>query len=161
MIRFGIDFGGVIVKQLVLKHDNDTALTGSENINVALPGVFEAIKKIVSICDGQVWIVSKAGPSMQVLTKNWLEAVDFFSRTGMRADHVRFCLEREDKRGICRELEISHFVDDRIHIMQILRHTVPNLYLFGEEGKEHLCPPWSTFVCTWNQILELLLSSQE
>ena len=55
----------------------------------------------------------------------WLQSVDFFSRTGLHKDPLRFCLQREDKASICRELEITHFIDDRVHLMQILRGVFP------------------------------------
>ena len=69
---------------------------------------------------------------MQELTLSWLQSVDFFSRTDLQPDHVCFCLQREDKENICRGLRITHFIDDRVHIMQILRRVVPRLCLFGE-----------------------------
>jgi hypothetical protein len=89
----------------------------------------------------------------------WLRAVGFFARTGLADDHVRFCLEREGKEAICRELGISHFVDDRIHVMQILRHAVPHLYLFGGEEEERACPPWATFVSDWPRVVAAVAST--
>lgn len=155
----GIDFGGVIVKNRKLSPNEDTGLVGTDKAEVAQDGVFEAIREIVLICDGLVWIVSKAGPRMQSRTREWLNAVDFFSRTGLDPYNIRFCLERQEKERICHELRIGHFIDDRIHVMQILRHTVPHLYLFGERGDERLCPPWATFVSDWAEIVSLLKSS--
>ena len=147
--RVGIDFGGVIVRNRKQIPREDTNLADSDQAEVAHDGVFEAIRGIVSFCDGHVWIISKAGPHMQKKTRAWLDAVDFFSRTDLDPDHVRFCLERQEKETLCRELKISHFVDDKVHVMQILRHTVPHLYLFGEHGGEGICPPWATFVFGW------------
>ena len=98
---------------------------------------------------------------MQARTRTWLDSTDFFSLTGLAPENVRFCLERQEKASICRDLNISHFVDDRIHIMQILRHTVPNLYLFGESGGEQYCPPWATFVSGWPQLVDLVTESIE
>jgi len=154
MRRFGIDFGGVIVKTRKQMPGEDTDLAGCEREEVAHDGVFEAVRKIVSVLDGQVWIVSKAGLRMQARTLAWLESVDFFSRTDLKPDHIRFCLEREEKEGICKELKITHFVDDRIHVMQILRIAVPHLFLFGNVGEERSCPPWATFVSDWSKIVE-------
>jgi hypothetical protein len=48
---------------------------------------------------------------------------------------------------------ISHFIDDRVHIMQILRGVVPHLCLFGEPGAERFYPPWVTFARSWPQVL--------
>jgi hypothetical protein len=91
---------------------------------------------------------------MQERTLAWMQSVDFFSRTGVQPDHVCFCLQREDKGLICRELGISHFIDDRVHIMQILRGVVPHLCLFGEPGAERFCPPWATFATNWPQVVD-------
>jgi hypothetical protein len=125
MARVGIDFGGVIVRNRKLTRGEDTGLAGSDKVAIAQDGVFDAIREIISICEGRVWIVSKAGPRMQARTRAWLDTVDFFSRTGLDVEHVRFCLERQEKGTICRELGVTHFVDDHVHVMQILRHTVP------------------------------------
>lgn len=144
--RVGIDFGGVVVRNRKLVRGEDTGLAGFHKAEAAQAGVFEAFREIISICGGRVWIISKARPRMQARTQAWLDTVDFFSRTGLEADHVRFCLERQEKEAICRELEISHFIDDHVHVMQILRHTVPHLYFFREKDGERYCPPWATLV---------------
>jgi hypothetical protein len=134
--RIGIDFGGVIVRNLHEDTGEDTRLQSSSGSEAARDGAFVAIRHLCSACDGRVWIVSKAGPPMQERAQTWLQSVDFFSRTGLQPDHVRFCLQREDKATVCRDLEITHFIDDRVHIMQILRGVVPHLCLFGESGTE-------------------------
>jgi hypothetical protein len=129
--RIGIDFGGVIVRNLHEDTGEDTSLQNSSGAEAARYGAFDAVRQLCSACDGRVWIVSKAGPRMQERTLSWLQSVDFFSRTGLQPDHVSFCLQRQDKATICRDLEISHFIDDRVHVMQILRGAVPHLCLFG------------------------------
>jgi hypothetical protein len=151
--RIGIDFGGVIVRNLREDRGEDTSLQNSSASEAARDGAFEAIRLLCSAFDGRVWIISKAGPRMQERTLAWLQSVDFFSRTGLEPDHVRFCLQRQDKASICRELEISHFIDDRVHIVQILRGVVPHFCLFGEPGAERFCPPWATFASTWPEVM--------
>jgi hypothetical protein len=74
---------------------------------------------------------------------------------------VRFCLQREDKASICREVEIRHFIDDRVHVMQILRGVVPHLCLFGEPGAERLCPPWSFFASSWAEVIDWVTCSPQ
>jgi hypothetical protein len=151
--RIGIDFGGVIVRNLHEDTAEDTSLQSSSGSDAARAGAFDAIRQLCSACDGRVWILSKAGPRMQERTLSWLQSVDFFSCTLMQPDHVRFCLQREDKETICRNLEITHFIDDRVHIMQILRGVVPHLCLFGEPGQERFCPPWATFATNWPEVV--------
>ncbi len=51
----------------------------------------------------------------------------------MCAEHVRFCRERPQKLPICAELGITHFIDDHMEIMDVLRPIVPHLYLFGQD----------------------------
>lgn len=153
---FGIDFGGVIVKTRKQILGEDTSLEDLDNAEIARAGVFEAIREIVSFFDGRVWIVYKAGSRMQERTRLWLDRERFFSRTALDPAHIRFCRERQEKEKICQELGITHFVDDRVHLMQILRSTVPNLYLFGEPGDERFCPPWAIFVSTWSDLLSLV-----
>lgn len=107
----GNDFDGVIVKAYG-RGQQDTALTGAEDAQLAMPGVFEVVKQLVDHCDGDVWIVSKARSRMQTRTRNWLETVRFYGRTGLPREQLIFCLNRADKEPICRELEVTHFIDD-------------------------------------------------
>jgi hypothetical protein len=151
--RIGIDFGGVIVRNLHEDTGEDTSLQNSSGEQAAIDGALDAIRQLCSACNGQVWIVSKASPRMQERTLSWLQSVHFFSCTGLQPDHVRFCLQREDKATICRELEITHFIDDRVHVMQILRGVVPQLCLFGAPGAERFCPPWATFATNWSEVV--------
>ena len=67
--RIGIDFGGVIVRNRKLVRGEDTGLAGSDKALVVQDDVFDAIREIISICEGRVWIISKAGPRMQARTR--------------------------------------------------------------------------------------------
>jgi hypothetical protein len=151
-MKVGLDFGGVIVKPRHGPKRQETRLEGREHIELAHEGVFDAVRDMVSYTSGAVWIVSKAGPRTQSITRDWLDAVDFYSRTGFSRDQLRFCLERSEKETICRAVGITHFVDDRLHVMQILRHCVPNLFLFGAEEARRFCPPWACFVTNWAEL---------
>lgn len=77
----------------------------------------------------RIWLVSKCYPNTQERTRHWLEHQRFFERTGIPNDHLRFCLKWFEKAPICRELGITHFVDDRLDILGSLE-TVPRRYLF-------------------------------
>ncbi len=153
-IRLGLDFGGVIVKAHDRNACEDTTLSFADRMDVAHDGALEGIKTMVSLTGGAVWIVSKAGPKMQQITRDWLDAVDFYSKTSMARDHLCFCEERPQKETICTFLNITHFVDDRLHIMQILRHCVPNLLLFGTEKIRRFCPPWASLVTNWPELMK-------
>ncbi len=154
--RIGLDFGGVIVRSRASIEGEDTRLAEGEGAEVALPGAFEGVRELVAMCGGEVWIVSKAWPRMQARTLAWLDAAAFHERTGLDRGHVRFCLERADKAGICRELGITHFVDDQMEVLEALRGTVPHLYRFGEPGEGADPPPWATCVSEWPELVRSL-----
>lgn len=158
-LRIGLDFGGVVVVSKPRIPGEDTKLLATDGDEAAQPGMFDAVRTLVATAHGAVWIVSKAGPGMQERTLGWMDAVDFHTRTGLARDHVHFCRERSEKKPICSELGITHFVDDRIHIMQILRGSVPNLYLFGRLGEGHACPPWATPVVDWEQVIARIVGT--
>lgn len=87
--RIGIHLGGVIVRNLQEVTGKDTSLQNSSGEQPA------------PACEGRVWIATKAGPRMQDRTLAWLQSVVSFSRTVMQLNHLRFCLQREDKASIC------------------------------------------------------------
>ncbi|GAA3386857.1 hypothetical protein [Cryptosporangium minutisporangium] len=117
-------------------------------------GVFEILPRIVERFDGRVWIVSKCGPKTQQRTLQWLEHHDFYRRTGVPEGNVRFCRQRPDKAIHCRELAITHFVDDRIDVHRALRGLVPNLYLYGPQAEP--APDWVRPVATWAEADQLV-----
>jgi hypothetical protein len=160
-MRIGLDFGGVIVKPHHSNDAEDTSLKGTGQIEVAHDGMLDGVRAMVTQTGGAVWIISKARPKMQEATRAWLNAVNFFSQTGMPPENLRFCLERSEKKGICEELAITHYVDDRIHIMQILRYSVPHLFMFGPNENRRFVPPWAAFATSWPELVgKVLVSSR-
>lgn len=113
----GIDFGGVIIPTIGQIRGEDTQFSGDFRATPPNRGAVEEIRALVAAFHGNVWIVSKAGPRMQTRTLNWIHHQDFSSRTGLNETHVRFCRECADKQPICADLGITHFVDDRVHVM--------------------------------------------
>lgn len=87
-----------------------------------------------------VWIVSKCGERIQRRTLRWLDHHDVYERTGLPRGNVRFCRQRAEKASHCRELGITHFIDDRADVLSHLRGLVPNLYLFGAQTRP--IPGW-------------------
>ena len=127
--RIGIDIGRVIMAATDRSGRADTSfLQGSEANAMQTPpneGAFSAIRELVARTNANVWLVSKAGPRIQNLTRKWLAHWDIFRKTGLPEEHVRFCLERRDKAAHARELRLSQFIDDRIDVHQHLRGIVP------------------------------------
>jgi hypothetical protein len=123
-------------------------------------GALESLRAVVQMGKFQeVWIVSKCGPKVQKLTLEWLGALDFWCVTGIPQDHIRFCLEFWGKDPICRDLGVTHFVDDRPKVLNCL-HTVDNLIAFNPKPKaisDYKQPRPMAVVANWQEALQLLL----
>ncbi|HEY8544349.1 MAG TPA: hypothetical protein VIL36_04845 [Acidimicrobiales bacterium] len=117
--------------------DEDTTfLDGGHEAAMATPpmaGAFEALAQLVERFEGRVWLVSKCGERIEARTRAWLAHHRFHERTGIPADHVRFCRRRPDKAVHCRELAITDFVDDRPDVLGYLEGVVERRYLFGPQ----------------------------
>ncbi|MFL6665378.1 MAG: hypothetical protein ACJ8G7_24685 [Rhizobacter sp.] len=139
MTRLGIDIGRVLIAPDSPDGKADTSfIGGSLEAALATPpyqGMFDAVPDLVRMFEGQVWLVSKAGPRVQEKTRHWLRHHSFFERTGIAPSNLRFCLERAQKAEHCRDLAITHFVDDRLDVLGHLEGVVPNRFLFGPQKK--------------------------
>ena len=158
--RIGIDIGKVIMAPIKGGRADTSFLSGG--LEKALktppsPGAFKGVGELVSAFAGRAWLVSKAGPNVQHKTKQWLKHWDFYGKTGLPRTHLRFCLERAQKAGHCRQLKITHFIDDRLDVLKHLRGLVPNLYLFGEQPRLETVPDWVTHVIDWQATTDTLL----
>lgn len=160
--KIGIDIGRVIIGP-VIGGKADTSFLGG-TLEKALetppsPHAFESIAKLVEIFGGHAWLVSKCGPNVQQKTKAWLRHWNFHNITGLPAGNVRFCLERPQKAHHCKQLKLTHFIDDRLDVLQHLRDLVPNLYLFGEQPKLEEIPEWVSHVENWPATVDAIASS--
>jgi hypothetical protein len=159
-MKLGIDFGKVIMEPVLNGKADTSFLGGSFEQAMHTPAserAFEVIAVLVKAFNGQVWIVSKCGPSVQNKTRAWLEHWDFCSKTGMPAANVRFCLQRHEKVGICNELGITHFIDDRLDVLEPMSGCVSSLYLFGEQPQELQLPEGMVHVLNWTDVEKALL----
>src|SRR5215472_6675524 len=99
--RLGIDIGKVIIDGPAHPGGGDTAFFhGDEAAMIATPemdGAVAAIGRLAALLDGRAWLVSKCGPRVQARTLRWLDGHDFYQRTGLSPDHVRFCRTRPEK----------------------------------------------------------------
>jgi hypothetical protein len=158
----GIDIGRVIIGAADASGRADTSfLSGGEEGALATPaseGAFDAIAELTRAFAGRVWLVSKCGPRIQQLTRRWLRRHAFYQRTGMREDRVRFCLARPQKREHCLEIGATHFIDDRLDVLEHLAGTVPHLYWFGHQSAPRRAPAWAQPVRDWSETRALVLS---
>jgi hypothetical protein len=125
----------------------------------ASPCLWDVLPAIVDVFERRVWLVSKAGARIEALTRRWLAHHDFFARAGMAPDAARFCRKRPEKRDHALVLGLTHFIDDRVDVLQALRGAVPHLYLFGAQSGP--LPAFATHVPDWLAVHECLVSDVE
>jgi hypothetical protein len=154
----GVDFGRVIMSPADGDGAPDTRfLVMPEADAVAIappPDAFAVLAGLVRLFEGRVWVVSKAGPRIQGLTRRWLEHHQFHERTGVARDAVRFCRERKEKRVHAEKLRLTHFIDDRVDVLAHLTGVVPHRYLFGPQAQ---VPAWAVHVADWAAVRAALL----
>ena len=153
--RLGIDIGRVIIDGSHHPSGNDTAFfNADEPTMLATPEMPHAITQLVEAFENRVWLVSKCGPRVQQRTLRWLDAHDFYTRTGLPPDHVRFCRSRADKRLHCQELALTHFIDDRTDVHEAIHGTVAHQYLFGPQPRP--APHYTRTVTNWPETWEAI-----
>ena len=148
--RIGVDIGRV----LIAGDGPDTSFFKSDEESLRVPaveGAFDGVASLVGKFAGRVWLVSKCGTKIQKRTLAWLNAHDFWKQTRLPEDHVRFCKERPQKALHARELGLTHFIDDRVDVLEAL--DLPHRYLFGALT----APAGMIPVAGWPQLLEKLL----
>ena len=159
--RLGIDIGRVIIDGPAHPGGGDTAFfRGSEAVMLATPemaGSVAAISRLVDLFAGRVWLVSKCGPRVQARTLRWLAGHDFYRRTGLPPDHVRFCLTRPEKRIHCEQLSLTHFVDDHPEVHTAIRGYVDHHYFFGPQGES--VPGFGSHARDWVEAEALIRAS--
>jgi hypothetical protein len=161
--RLGIDIGRVIIDGSAHPAGGDTAFfDGDEATMLAtpeMPGAVDAIAALVPLFGGRVWLVSKCGPRVQARTLRWLDGHDFYRRTGLPREQVRFCRTRPDKRIHCVQLGLTHFVDDHPEVHAAIRGTVEHQYFFGPQRKA--VPGYGIHTPTWASITNLLTHAHD
>jgi hypothetical protein len=134
--RLGIDFGGVLIGASTDEaSDGVSFLSAHHDAAMSVPPellAFETVAAAVSRTEGQVHLVSKCSPRVEVLTRAWLTHHRFFDRTGVRRDQLVFVPKRPDKRVVAERLGLTHFVDDRLDVLEAMVGVVPNLLWFGQ-----------------------------
>lgn len=157
-MKLGIDVGRVLIRPEDADGADTSFIGGSLEDALNTPpydGMFDVVPRLVEKFGGEAWIVSKCGPAIQHKTLRWFEHHRFFERTGISPERVRFCLKRPDKAVHCRQLGITHFIDDRTDVLQAMMGVVPNLYLFGPQRKR--IPDSMQPVATWQAVADALL----
>lgn len=161
-MKFGVDIGGITIDRV--NNTTDTSFSGDRYLEThAVPGVFDALHVLNHRkFKGEIYFIPKCGEVVEEKTVHWLEYNQVFRRTCIDPSHIFFCRERKDKAVICKELGITHFVDDRLEVLGYLKGIVPYRFLLNsqseevQEHKQHLVDV--TKVDSWLELKEQLLA---
>ncbi|MGC1184369.1 MAG: hypothetical protein WBA31_04350 [Candidatus Dormiibacterota bacterium] len=154
----GVDVGGVIIDRA--SEDSDTSFFGENYLlTPPVPGAFKELGDLTLRFGRRVHVISKCGPSVEGKTRSWLRSHDFFEITGIPTDNLHFVRTREEKAPICEALGVTHFIDDRVDVLQSMT-SVRNrvLFLGGNPPAMHPSdiPIYLAAARTWQEITALI-----
>jgi len=120
-----------------------------------VPGVLGSLVRLRARFGSQVYLIStnirRRREALEILDKHGI--LHFVGR-----DRVVMCETDAAKADTCRELGISHFVDDRLEVLELLG-TVARRYLFqSDSGASPALPANMLRVSSWSAIERDLLS---
>lgn len=151
----GVDVGGVIIDKV--NDGTDTSFFSDNYLKTtAVPDAFETLAKLNEIFKGNVVIVSKAGKNTASKTLKWMQHHNFHNITKIPDGKIYFCQKRAEKAPICEKLGITHFIDDKLEVLNYLT-TVPHKYLFmaDKKDKEAAKSPIE-IMDSWQEVLKLV-----
>ncbi|MEK7211914.1 MAG: hypothetical protein AAB731_04735, partial [Patescibacteria group bacterium] len=110
--KLGVDIGRVIIDR---PRDAPRAQTGDALLADVVPDAIISLHRLATErFHDRIFLVSKCGARRQEETLLWLIKSRFYDLTGIWPSHTYFCRQRHEKADICRNLGITHFVDDRL-----------------------------------------------
>jgi hypothetical protein len=157
----GIDLGNVIIDHLGFGTTPEFFQTGDYNTIPPVPGVMEALGKLQTRFNGNIFVVYKATDVADEKILSWMKANDFYNRTGVLPSNVHRTQFGRDKSSLCVKYKATHFVDDRLEVLGHLVGKVKHLYLFRPQEQEvsefrQTLPHVQQFM-SWDELLTVLL----
>jgi hypothetical protein len=157
----GIDINGVIIGQA----DKEIMQSKSGWAHLFIPAVEGSFQAISALADrffrDRIYLVSRARGDAKKRRLDWLEKHEFYRQTGTKTENVLFCADRVPKIAICQRLGITHFIDNRVRVLEALTG-VTNRYLFlpgDPETGTVASPPGIIDVRSWPEIVRKILGT--
>jgi hypothetical protein len=154
-MKIGIDIGGVLTGAAT---QEDTTFFSDRYLETPeIEGAFGAVSRLVNLFGpDSVFLVSKAAPSTQLKTLEWLDHHLFHEVTLALRRNVRFCLKRPDKAVIARELGLHAFVDDKCEVLSYLRGVVAVRVAFRSRDAKQWTDPGICHADSWPDVVTRL-----
>jgi hypothetical protein len=123
--RIGCDIGGVLTRRARTTKHTTKQPKWHDNVKTATFGCVEAVKSLVDLVGPEnFYFVSKAKPPTQAKIRVWMNQImNFWKRSGALEKNLIFCDEAigpEGKGPIVKRLGLTHFIDDRVDILDDL-----------------------------------------
>jgi hypothetical protein len=155
---FGVDIGRVLIAG---SGSADTSFfSGDETTMLAtpeVPGAVDALRRLVELGEGRVWLISKCGPRVADRSLRWLDAHDVYGRSGLDRTQIRFCRTRPEKAVHARALGVTHMVDDKPDVHEALAGLVSHRYLFGPQRAA--APRGVVPTASWPEVLDHVVTT--
>jgi hypothetical protein len=130
MILIGMDVHGVIMDKFDKSKSVEEYLT-----TVPLKHATTVIKNIIDLYGPEnTFIISKCPMYAEDEIIKWLDNQNFFTEIGFIRSNVYFCRERTDKAPVAKQLRLTHFIDDRVDVLNAMKDVVSNRILFTGGG---------------------------
>jgi len=156
MPRLGVDIGRVIIRSDT--DDPERSIFGVDFLQTPeVEGAIDSLRELTASDHwDQIHLVSKCRPAVQERTKLWLDSNSFYERTGISRDNVHFCLERPEKGLIAASLALTHFVDDRQDVLNVMPESVTTRVLFSPAYKDITPPVGMVVARNWGEVRAVL-----
>jgi len=104
----GIDLGNTIIKH-----------------RSPMPDAFRVIRRLIDERFGNnVHIVSRVSPEQEIRARAFVTGEHFQKELAIPLNRVHFCGERHEKGPICKQINVTHFIDDRPEVMSAMPPSV-------------------------------------
>ena len=158
--NLGIDFGNVIIDHLGFGTTEDYFHHGDYNL---IPPVENALECLAELnrtgLFKNITVVYNATGVADMKISNWLIAHRFCEITGIPAANIFRSTHGRNKLIYCQQHGITHFVDDRMEVLNPMIGIIPFLFLLNGQAQEiagyqtelnklNVADSWSTIIST-------------
>jgi hypothetical protein len=146
--RLGVDIGGPIMSMLYGANPTDLFFSDRYLEVPIVVGVLASLTRLRSRFGADIYLIStnvrRRPQAFEILEKHRI--LELVGR-----DHVVMCDTDAAKAIACRDLGITHFVDDRIEVLELLA-SVTRRYFFTSEDAHRSLPSNIVRVASWSAI---------
>lgn len=125
-VKIGIDINGVLSDNKVPDYQ-----TRDYSIFSVMKDAVKIVRKMVDAYGADnIYIISRVRThQLSMVTGVWLEYHGILKKTGIPLENVFICYKLKDKAELAAKLELTHFIDDRLEVLDYFSKKI-NLIAF-------------------------------